>query len=156
VYACAGTTKSACVAEGNCFWAALTYGICGNSGSVSKCFQCNATTDSVRAALANSKGKTCSFNASNGFNASSLTVSDLTVSTATSACPVPGAADMSEPATLTLLLQSGSAALGLPKIVGADAANGNCMTAPTPAPAPSAAESLLPGMAFLALIAVLA
>jgi len=147
---CAGTSASACTGEAGCFWLDYSFTACGMTTKVAKCYQCNSTyvVDSgTRSALSNNVGKTCSYPATAPYGASSITINSISQSTDTANCPAMAAASMSDSATIT-------AALAARKLGGAQQVDAS--TTATCTTQSSGVAALIPSLAFLGLIAVVA
>jgi len=155
---CTATTQADCTAQSNCFWVSYNDNQCGVAGKARNfCTPCNGTTvftTAIRSALANKAGQTCTWAKGDGY-ANGYSVS-ISAAAQNSDCAAMTAADsVADIAGIVAFAALGTAT--------APAANGTIVTPfaataalPTCATSSNDASSLLPGMALLATIALLA
>jgi len=157
-YPCSGTTQSSCTTELGCFWVSYTSNACATPMTTARCYQCNSTysfSQSLRSALYNNVGKTCSWPASTPYSASSLTVNAVAQSSDTVNCPAFAAASaMGDPVTITAAIVAGGMMAGGAPFFGQVPFSGTSIA--TCAAQSSGVAELLPSVALLGLIAFVA
>jgi len=159
-FPCQGATSAACTGEAGCYWLSYTANACASPVTTARCYQCNQTTTimtlSLRSALFNNVGKTCSWPASAPYSASSLTINAVAQSSDMANCPAFMAASaIADPATITASIIAGGLLMGGgAPFFGQVPFSGT--TIATCAAQSSGVAELLPSMALLGLIAVVA
>lgn len=150
---CMSATKGPCIAESGCNWVQYSSTLCSKTimtGVTGMCSQCNMTwTPAVRSAINALKLKTCTWAAAGGYQASSITITDIAQSTADLvACPaytMPTAMDANT--ALTTAARDGNFHNSWKPFDGTT--NAVCTAASNDA------ASLIPSLAVLGLIAVM-
>jgi len=145
---CSGASTSACTQEAGCFWLDFSTTVCGQTTKRAACYQCNSSAiDSpTRSALAANVGKTCTWAAMAPYGASSVTINSISQSSDTANCPAMMGAMAGDPATITTAASKGT--FGVQGIQASQTA--------TCASQSSGVATLIPSLAFLGLIVVVA
>lgn len=149
---CSSTTKAACTAEENCFWADVSANVCNGNMGGGMCQSCNDTTPTLatRSAIKNMVGQTCTHAKAGSYAYSfAYTVHDYAQN---AMCVATTAADATADKA-GLLAAVNATFYGNTGLFDSASATATCAAA---APSESDASMLLPSAAFLALATLLA
>jgi len=148
--------KSSCTAMDNCVWLSISQTICGATTPEMMCLDCSTLDVTVRSAIVNYKGQTCTWPATGGYAQDfSATMTDVAQNSKCSATTPASAADLLVLKASRSFFSTAAVNPLNPSYFFDASSNVSCTSAPTPGTTGNSAASLMPGVAFLVVAALM-